>query len=318
MLAFLPAPIRGVLAFLLFILNTLFWCLPLYAVTLLKLAIPQRGWRAFHARLLTHLAEAWIDCNNAIMYLTQRIEWDVQAPAELRRDASYLVSSNHQSWVDIVVLQRVFNRRIPFLKFFIKQQLLWVPVLGGAWWALDFPFMKRHSSAYLAQHPEARDQDWETTRRMCARFRDIPISMINFLEGTRFRPDKHARQQSPYRHLLRPKAGGMAFVMETLADQLRTLLDVTIVYPDGRSTFGDLFAGRIQRVIVRVRQLPVPTELLGGNYRHDPEFRAAIQNWVSQLWTDKDALIEQLLCSARSAPAEPEPPKARLSSGQYP
>lgn len=303
MLAFLPAPIRGALAFVLFVLNTLFWCTPLYLVLLVKLIVPRADWRAGLARLLVRIAESWIGCNNAIMGLTQRIEWDVQGLDGLRRDDWYLVSSNHQSWVDIVVLQRIFNRRIPFLKFFIKQPLIWVPVLGGAWWALDFPFMKRHSAAYLAQHPEARDQDWETTRRRCERYRDTPVSILNFLEGTRFQPAKHARQQSPYRHLLRPKAGGLAFVLEALPDRIRHLLDVTIVYPDGRCTFQDLFAGRIQRVSVRVRQLPIPPELRGRDYRHDPALRNAIQHWIGQIWAHKDALIDQLQSTARPTSA---------------
>ena len=294
MLAFLPAPVRGTLALLLFVLNTLFWCTPLYLVLLLKLIVPRPGWREFHARLMIQLAEAWIDGNNLIINLTQRIEWDMAGLEGLRRDEWYLVGSNHQSWVDIVVLQRVFNHRIPFLKFFIKQPLIRVPVLGGAWWALDFPFMKRHSAAYLAQHPEARDQDWETTRRMCERFRDTPTTILNFLEGTRFRPDKHARQQSPYRHLLRPKIGGLAFTLEAMPDRLRILLDVPLVYPDGPCTFGDLLMGRIRRVIVRVRQLVIPAELLGGDYRNNPAFRTAIQNWIGRIWAEKDALIDDL------------------------
>jgi 1-acyl-sn-glycerol-3-phosphate acyltransferase len=270
---------------------------------LLKLAIPRPAWREFHSRLLIRLAEAWIDGNNAILRQTQRIEWDVQGLEGLHRDDWYLVSSNHQSWVDIVVLQRVFNRRIPFLKFFIKQPLIWVPLLGGAWWALDFPFMKRHSAAYLVRHPEARNADWTTTRRRCERFQSTPTTILNFLEGTRFRPDKHARQRSPYQHLLRPKSGGLASVLEAMPERLHTLLDVTIVYPDGRSTFLDLFWGRIRRVIVRVRQLPVPAELRGGDYRHDPAFRSATKAWVQQIWAEKDALIGRLLHPAPRAPS---------------
>ena len=295
MLAVLPAPVRATLAFLLFILNTVLWCTLFYAILLLKLILPHSGGRACLSRLLIQVAQTWIDGNNAIIDRTQRIEWDIQGLEGLRHDDWYLVSSNHQSWVDIVVLQRVFNRRIPFLKFFIKQPLIWAPLLGGVLWALDFPFMQRHSADYLAQHPEARNQDWETTRRRCERFRHTPTTILNFLEGTRFRLDKHARQQSPYRRLLRPKSGGLGFVLETLADRLHTLLDVTIVYPDRRCAFLDLLSGRIGRVIVRVRPLPIPAELLGGDYRSDPGFRAALQRWVGQIWADKDALIEQLL-----------------------
>ena len=69
--------------------------------------------------------------------------------ADLRVDGHYLVLANHQSWVDIPVLQRVFNRRIPLLRFFLKRQLFWVPVLGLAWWALDFPFMRRSTRAEI-------------------------------------------------------------------------------------------------------------------------------------------------------------------------
>ena len=294
MFAFLPGPIRGALASLLFILNTVCLCTLFYMIMLIKLIIPQPGWRQFHSRLLIRVANTWIDINNGIIDLTQRIEWDVQGLDGLRLDQWYIVGSNHQSWVDIVVLQRVFNHRIPFLKFFIKQQLIWMPLLGGVWWGLDFPFMKRHSAANLAAHPEDRDRDWETTRRVCARFHSFPTTILNFLEGTRFRPDKHARQQSPYRYLLRPKVGGLAFVLEALPQRLHTFIDVTLVYPDGRSTFLDLLIGRIRRVIVRVRTLPIPAELLGGDYRNDPQFRDAMQQWIGQIWTDKDQLIGEL------------------------
>jgi 1-acyl-sn-glycerol-3-phosphate acyltransferase len=109
MFAFLPARARGALAFLLFVLNTVFWCTPLYLVLLLKLAIPRPGWREFHARRLIRIAEAWIDGNNLIINLTQNIEWAVTGLEGLRRDEWYLVGSNHQSWVDIVVLQGVMH-----------------------------------------------------------------------------------------------------------------------------------------------------------------------------------------------------------------
>ena len=286
--------VRGALALLLFALNTVFWCAPFYVVLLAKPLLPWTAWRNFHGRLLVRIAERWTDGNNLILDLTQRIDWDIAGLDGLRPDQWYLVGCNHQSWADIVVLQRTFNRRIPFLRFFIKQPLIWMPLLGGAWWGLDFPFMKRHSADYLNRHPHARDQDWETTRRQCQRFRHTPVSILSFLEGTRFRPDKHAHQQSPYRHLLRPKTGGLAFVLEALPDRLRTLVDVTLVYPDGGRTFGDLLVGRIRQVIVRVRTLAIPDELFGGDYRNDPAFRAVFQQWVHRIWAEKDALIGHL------------------------
>jgi hypothetical protein len=50
---------------------------------------------------------------------------------------------------------------------------------------------------------------------------------MNFVEGTRFTPAKHAAQQSPYKHLLKPKAGGLALALHVLGDRFDSLLDVT-------------------------------------------------------------------------------------------
>jgi 1-acyl-sn-glycerol-3-phosphate acyltransferase len=156
-----------------------------------------------HCRSLDRLQQ-WLDGADA------EGNWDVQGIAGLDPRGWYLVNCNHQSWADILVLQHLLTHRIPLLKFFLKQQLLWVPVMGLAWWALDFPFMRRHSEEVLKAHPELRGKDQEATRLACEKFSLIPTSVMNFCEGTRFTPTKHQRQQSPYRHLLRPKAGGIA------------------------------------------------------------------------------------------------------------
>jgi len=192
------------------------------------------------------------------------------------------------------VLQYQLNRRMPFLKFFLKQELIWVPVIGLCWWALEFPFMKRFSKEYLAKHPEKRGEDLATTRRACERYRTNPVSVFNFLEGTRFTEDKHAEQASPYRHLLKPRAGGIAFVIDAMGEQLSALINITIHYPDGRPSFWDLLAGNIPRVVVRVEAQPIPAEFLRRNYDQDESYRLAFQQWVNQLWTEKDAQLAQL------------------------
>lgn len=295
MLHFLPAPLIGLIATTLMVLNALFWVPILLMVALVKLALPVPRVRLVLDPVLLAIAEAWISCNSAWMALTQRTHWDVAGIEGLNPRGWYMVSSNHQSWVDILVLQHLLNRRIPLLKFFIKQQLIWVPVMGLAWWALEFPFMRRHSEAYLKQHPEMRGKDQETTRRACEKYALVPTSVMNFLEGTRFTPQKHARQQSPYRHLLKPKAGGMALALGAMGERFQAILDVTIVYPDGAPRFLDFLMGRMRRVIVRARTLPLPQHLLHGDYGQDAAFREAFSQWVQQLWRDKDAHIDALL-----------------------
>jgi 1-acyl-sn-glycerol-3-phosphate acyltransferase len=295
MLNFLPAPLVGAIAFLLLALNAFVWVPILLAFAVVRLVLPFKAVRLLIDPLLVAIAEAWIAGNSGWMALTQRTEWDVEGIAGLDPHNWYLVNSNHQSWADIFVLQHLFNRRIPLLKFFIKDQLKWVPVMGLAWWALDFPFMRRHSEDYLKLHPEMRGKDQAATRRACEKFALIPTSVMNFLEGTRFTPAKHARQQSPYRHLLKPKAGGIALALNAMGDKFRAILDVTIVYPDGAPNFWDFLCGRLRRVIVRVQSLPVPEHLMQGDYAADPATREAFAVWVRQLWQDKDAQIARML-----------------------
>jgi 1-acyl-sn-glycerol-3-phosphate acyltransferase len=297
MLASSPRLIRVPLVVLLLALNVVVHVLPLFALTLVKLLLPFAAARKRCSRGLVVIAESWIGVNNALFDLFTRIRWQVDGLDGLRPDGNYLVLCNHQSWVDIPVLQKVFNRRIPFLRFFLKQQLIWVPLLGPAWWALDFPFMKRYSRETLARHPELRGKDMEATRHACAKFRRMPVSVMNFVEGTRFTPAKHDAQSSPYRHLLRPRAGGLAFVLDAMGDALHAILDVSIVYPEGPCSMKDLIAGRLHEVRVQVSERPIEAAL-HGDYEADPAFRERFQAWVNELWRVKDACIERMSGSA--------------------
>ena len=298
MLNFLPAPLIGLLASLLLALNALFWVPVLLLFAIIRLILPFKTVRLWIDPVLVAIAETWISGNSGWMALTQRTAWDVEGIDGLDPHNWYLVNSNHQTWADIFILQHLFNRRIPLLKFFIKQQLKWVPIMGLAWWALDFPFMRRHSEDYLKKHPEMRGKDQAATRRACEKFALIPTSVMNFLEGTRFTPVKHQRQQSPYRHLLKPKAGGIALALNAMGDKFRAILDVTIVYPDGAPNFWDFLCGRLRRVVVRVQTLPVPGHLMKSDYGADAATREAFGLWVQQLWQDKDAQISRLLEAA--------------------
>ncbi|MFN4290349.1 MAG: acyltransferase [Permianibacter sp.] len=294
MLRFLPGPIKGIVSMLLISLNTLLICIPLFTVALLKLLLPVTAIRAFFNRILDGLATTWISINNGIHALTKKIRWQVEGLESLKRDDWYLVLSNHQSWADILVLQKVFNRRIPFMKFFLKQELIWVPVIGLGWWALDFPFMKRYSKSYLAKHPEMKGKDMETTRKACEKFRTMPVSIMNFVEGTRYTPAKAKHTQSPFKHLLKPKAGGAGFVLTAMGEQLHRILDVTIVYPRKAHSFWDFLCGKVTDVRVHIRSLPVTKELV-GNYEEDKDYRVRFQAWLNELWLEKDQRIGHML-----------------------
>lgn len=294
----LPPTVKGILSVLWMSVNTLFWSMPIYVATLLRLIIPHRAWRAMCTRAAIWCAEAWIAGNSRVFATLQAQAWTVEGVDGLPAEAWYLVASNHVATADIFVLQAVFNRRIPFLKFFIKQELLWVPVIGLAWWALDFPFMKRYSKAYLQRHPEKKGKDLATTLKACEKFKYTPVSVLNFLEGTRITPGKYARQAPPFDHLLLPKAGGVAAVTTALRHQIHEILDVTLVYPQGgHLSAWDFLCGRTTRIIIHVDRRPIPPALAQGDYLEDPAARTAFQAWVTQLWHDKDALIGRLLAA---------------------
>ena len=286
---------KGVVTISLMTLNVIAWCLVLFTVALFKFLVPIPAWRRLASRAMTALAEGWIGTNNAIFRLMGSLPLDARGLEGLSLREWYLVVSNHRSWVDILVLQAVFNRRIPFLKFFLKQQLIWVPFLGLAWWALDFPFMRRYTSAHLAKHPEDRGKDLAATRRACRKFRLIPTSVMNFVEGTRFTLQKHAAMKSPYRHLLPPRAGGVSFVLSAMGGMLHSKLDVTIAYTTGTPTLWDLCCGRVGTVIVDVRRRPIEEWLSAGDYTNDPAFRERFQAWLGGVWAEKDALLARLL-----------------------
>lgn len=297
MLDRLPAPLKGTLAALLILLDTviLFPVLLLFAI--LKLLIPVTPVRKACTVVLNRIAWLWIGFNNLLVDVLHRVEWDVRGAEGLSRAHWYFVTCNHQSWADIPAIQYVLNRRIPLLKFFLKKELIWVPFLGVAWWALDFPFMHRHTKEQIARRPELKGKDTEATRAACEKFRYTPVTIFNFMEGTRFTAAKHDRQRSPYRNLLKPRAGGTAFVLGAMGDMLHTMLDVTIVYPDGKQGFWDYLCGRIRRIIIDIRVREIPPEFLGMDYENNREMRVAFQRWVSDVWAEKDVRIDELRAS---------------------
>ncbi len=297
-------PFRLALLFLLIATSTVLHVLPLLAIALLKVALPLPRLRAACNPLLTVLAASWIGFNSWLWDTFTRTRLTLLGDADLHADDHYLVLANHQSWVDILVLQKVFNRRIPLLRFFLKRQLFWVPLLGLAWWALDFPFMGRYTPRQVAKNPALAGRDIEATRRACEKFRAIPVAIMNFVEGTRFTADKHVKQASPYRHLLKPKSGGVAFVLDAMGEGLHAILDVSIAYPAGRPSLIDLLANRIPEVRVQVRQRPIPAELAGGDYQNDREFRVRFQQWMNGLWREKDDDLDGLQVLGAAPPTE--------------
>ncbi|MCC5878402.1 MAG: acyltransferase [Idiomarina sp.] len=296
MLKFLPAPLRILFNFL----WGCFWTTIIAALIIilgLFKVIPIRPWQRFISAIANALFRGWGYAVSAMFSLTQDTIWQVEGGIELKRDRWYMIMSNHLSWVDILVLMKLASKDMPMPRFFLKQQLFWIPFIGLGCWVLDMPFMKRYSRQQIARKPHLQGKDIETTRKSCEKFKDIPTTVINFCEGTRFTEKKKAQKNSPFKHLLAPKAGGTAFTLQAMKGNFDAILDITIVYPDrnpNKPLVLDFLAGRLRHIHLHIDALPVPDDLV-GDYFNDPEFKAHFQQWLNQRWELKDKRIDATL-----------------------
>lgn len=283
----------GVLLLLLLIANTVLSSVPVIICSVLKL-IPHTVWQNQMGKVLIFLATLWMSINNKVSKFLLPVQYEITGYRDFSLCRSYLILSNHQSWLDIVILQQIFLKRIPFAKFFMKKELLYVPILGLACWALDFPVMKRYSKNYLNKYPEKKGHDLLETKRACQRFKNRHVSLVNFVEGTRFTRQKHAKQNGQFKYLLQPKAGGVALALDVLGDKIKGVLNVIIVYPEVVPNFWNFLCGMINKVNVHI-ELIEPQTVPYQNYYQDDVAKACFQIWLNKLWQQNDVTINMIL-----------------------
>ncbi|CAM4336696.1 acyltransferase [Klebsiella africana] len=291
----LLAAITLPLSIALTILVTIICSVPIIVAGLIKLLVPVPAvWRSISI-FCNFMMYCWCEGLALLLHLNPWLKWDVQGLEGLNKKNWYLLISNHHSWADIVVLCVLFRKHIPMNKYFLKQQLAWVPFIGLACWALDMPFMRRYSRSYLIRHPERRGKDVETTRRSCEKFRAHPTTIVNFVEGSRFTEEKKRETRSPYHNLLPPKAAGIAMALNVLGSQFDKLLNVTLCYPDNHTRpFYDMLSGRLTRIVVRINLVPIGEEL-HGDYVNDKNFKRGFQRWLNGLWEEKDRQLTDIM-----------------------
>jgi 1-acyl-sn-glycerol-3-phosphate acyltransferase len=249
----------------------------------------------FASGICVQIATLWVGSNRIIYRLMHGKQGQVRFEGKLSPKQSYLVLSNHQAWADIQILFDELHGHAPFGRFFLKQELIWVPIVGIVCWAMDFPFMKRHSREKLTRNPQLAQQDLETTRKACEIYKQQPVSVINFLEGTRFNPKKHQKSKSRYTNLMNPKFGGLSASLNAMGEQFEAVVDFTIVYePTHKNLTWSWLCGEQQKMQIHIKVLPIPEAMITGNYRDDPKFKSEFKTWVSKIWADKDIQISEL------------------------
>ena len=253
------------------------------------------------------IATHWISSNSALIdNMLPRKDWRINLPDDIHTNGKYLLVSNHQSWVDTSIVQYIGEKRLPLTRFFTKFELIYIPIVGQAFYFLDFPMMRRHSKEAIAKNPALKGKDIEEAKRACALLKDKPFTLLNYLEGTRFTKAKQAQQKSPYTHLLKPRAGGLSLAISALGEDIDGILDMTIVYPDGEPSYGDLWKGNIKRLGVDLRYIDIPDALFEsikqGGYENDEDTKAQMFDWVEQVWRQKDERISTMLADFETNP----------------
>lgn len=296
---FLPRIVVGAVTFTLLLASLVLHFLMFLPFALLKLVVPNPAWRRYWTNWLIAVGEQFSRSNACVLRLCFPVNWRVDVDPGLSRDQSYLLVCNHQSWADIVILLDVLRGRAPWPRFVLKRELMWVPIIGVACWALDFPFMRRYPRHVIERHPEKAREDLDATRRACEHFRATPATVVNYLEGTRFTQAKRRARNSRYTHLLPPKSGGLAFAVNAMGEQVHGLIDVTIAYcPTRHSLVWSFLIGEQTGIHIHVRRIEIPGDLLKGDYQNDAAYRMRFQQWVAHLWAEKDERLAELHASA--------------------
>ena len=294
--------IRAVLAPFIFvihttlqILNLALWGGLIIVLGLVKLLLPNGAVKALWNKVMHALMFSFGRVSVLLIRLFNNVNIECSVHGELAQDRWYLIIANHLSYLDIILLIEFATHRIPAPKFFLKKELIWLPFVGLGAWALDMPFMHRYTRAYLEKHPEKKGKDLETTKAYCEKFRTVPTTVINFVEGTRFTTDKHVAKQSPYAHLLPPKAGGVSFTLAAMGELFTNVLDISLLYPENkRHPMMAMLSGKMTKIVIDVNVTPIP-ELQQESDRSESEFRLYFQDWLNNLWKTKDSRIKKLL-----------------------
>lgn len=305
MLSFLPAPLLFLLNFTLISVVTVVLAIPVFALALVRLLLPFKFVLALVDKVNQAVFYLWVSNNSFLMWLTNRIKWDIKGADIKKIQGSCFIISNHVTWTDIVMLGHIYRGKIPITKFFLKHSLIYIPILGQACYSLGMPFLRRYSRNELLKNPKLKMKDINATRKACLNLLEHPSSLVNFVEGTRYTPQKAAAQKSPYRHLMPPKAASLAIALGLIGEHIDCMLNTTLIYPGKHegSIFMQMLCGRLNHVIARVEVIDKETIAahMVGDYLHDKQFKHAFTMYLRDMWQRKDEQIEALLHGTATA-----------------
>ena len=287
-------PLKHLLACLTFLVmatNLIFWLMPLTLAAIVKYLIGARLVQRSCNRILEAIYRAAVLLDS--FWLTKILRIQINAEGMVPDHPAPIVVSNHQSWFDILVVQHLITggfyrsashksyskkdaskkdasrkkERSPIVKFLVKRELLWLPIIGWICYALHFPRLHR------GQGTGARQRDYAAIETFSSSLQDDRGALLIFAEGTRFSEAKRRQQPSPYQHLLNPKPGGLKIALGNTPAET-PVLDLTIIY-HGDTNFWRCLYGNTRRVSAFISETPA-AEI------------ADARAWLKTRWQAKD------------------------------
>lgn len=240
-----------------------------------------RRYHRWLMRSMYAIYHRWCLNNNLLFDLFLPTQWLVQGQGVLDKHRDYIVVLNHRSWLDILVIMKVFVPKLPIVKFFLKKSLVFLPFLGQVCWALDYPFINR-------QGKHQQDKTDQVLKQLSSIEKGLPMAMVIFPEGTRFRSQKPG---GTLQNCLPPRCLGLAKLLQATADRQPLLLDVTLHYSS--SNLLAFFTGTLEKITVDYQVSELDPSWY-GDYAKDRAFRQVFKDKVNTLWQQKDQRYQQI------------------------
>lgn len=80
-----------------------------------------------------------------------------------------------------------------------------------------------------------------------------------------------------------------------MGEQFEGMVNVTIAYgPSRGNTTWSWLCGQQPNMQVHVEILPIPADMIAGDFRGDLEFKNQFKTWIGGIWTAKDQRLAQM------------------------
>ena len=282
----------GILTFFAILIILSLWLVPL-TITNIPRIIPNKNLKIYLGSISNKMGSTTVANITSALRILHKLEWDFQIPQDVNTETWYVAMSNHQSWADIFILLAAGHKKIPLIKFFMKKELQWIPIIYLVHKTIDMPFLNRHSRAQILANPELKRVDYENAKKAAKRFSRNPSSAFSFVEGTRFTSEKHSEQKSPYYNLLKPKVGALAIALSGMP-QVNTLIDFTVVYATQKRSTWDFLCGDLSKAKVVAKTYALPENLKNRSFEEEYDYRKSFQTFVDAIWLEKQLTIKDL------------------------